>query len=327
MGCNLTISPNGHISTVDVASSGGTTTIGDNTQVRDLRLMSSGPITISGNNVDIDTLHVPTVNSASITGTSVVTVTGLEPRIHRLVISAAATNKDAIRVTSTKFVFTEFDITSHRHGIVIDGSAVAADGTEGIIDNYRHRASPAVTNTYDAVNLVDADSNTFGAITAYSSTAAKARHVIYLDANSSGNRIGTIVTDSASDAVNDLGSGNRDVMETVHMFTEHAGVLTVAAGVQRFRMPYDGTISAAAAVVNTAPTGAAVIVDVNLNGTTIYTTQANRPTIAIGGNDSGETVPDVTAFVTGDYLTVDADQIGSGTAGSDLVVTVRIRRG
>jgi len=229
MGCILTVNANGHINQVDVSSSGGTTTIGDDTQVRDLRITRAGPIAISGDDVDIDTLHVPTVNSSSITGTSVVTVTGIAPRIHRLVIGAAATNKDAIRVTSTKFVFTEFDVTSHRHGIVIDGTAVAADGTEGIVDNYRHRASPAVTNTYDALNLIDADSNTFGAITAYSATANKARHVIYLDANSSGNRIGTIVTDSASDAVNDLGSGNRDVMETVHMFTEHAGVLTVAS--------------------------------------------------------------------------------------------------
>ena len=327
MGCTLTVGANSHISQVDVASVGGTTTIGDDAQVRDLRVTLAGPVAISGDDVDIDTLHIPTVTSGAISGSSIVTVTGAAPRIHRLIIGAVATNKDAIRVTSTKYVFTELDVTSHRHGIVIDGSAVAADGTEGIIDNYRHRASPAATNTYDALNLIDADNNTFGEITAYSATANKARHVIYLDADSSGNRIGTIVTDSASNPVNDLGSGNRDVMETVHMFTEHAGVLTVAGGVQRFRMPYDGTITAASAVVNTAPTGAAVIVDVNLNGTTIYTTQANRPTIAIGGNDSGETVPDVTAFVEGNYLTPDVDQIGSGTAGSDLVVAVRIRRG
>lgn len=327
MGCNLTISVNGRIRQVNVASSGGTTTIGDDTQVRDLHLTQAGPIAITGDNADIDMLHVPTVNSSSITGTSVVTVTGVAPRINRLIIGAAATNKDAIRVTSTKFVFTGFDVTSHRHGIVIDGTAVAADGTEGIVDNYRHRASPAATDTYDAINLIDADGNTFAAITAHSATAAKARHAIYLDANSSGNRIGTIVTDSASNPVNDLGTGNRDVMETVHMFTEHVGILTLTSGVQRFRMPYDGTIMAAAAVVNTAPTGAAVIADVNLNGTTIYTTAANRPTVAAGANDSGETVPDVTTFSVGDYLTVDVDQIGSGTAGSDLVVVVRVRRG
>jgi hypothetical protein len=77
------------------------------------------------------------------------------------------------------------------------------------------------------------------------------------------------------------------------------------------------------ASVNTAPTGASLIVDVNKNGTTIYTTQANRPTAAIASTTlTPAGAPDVTTFVDGDVLSIDVDQIGSGTAGADLDLTI-----
>jgi hypothetical protein len=43
----------------------------------------------------------------------------------------------------------------------------------------------------------------------------------------------------------------------------------------------DLTVTGVRASVDTAPTGATLIVDVNLAGTTIFTTQASRPAIAI----------------------------------------------
>jgi hypothetical protein len=76
------------------------------------------------------------------------------------------------------------------------------------------------------------------------------------------------------------------------------------------------------ASVGTAPTTQSVIVDVNKNGTTIFTTQGNRPTIAAGANTDASSTPDVTAFAAGDYMTVDVDQIGTGTVGADLTVQV-----
>jgi hypothetical protein len=48
-------------------------------------------------------------------------------------------------------------------------------------------------------------------------------------------------------------------------------------------MPHAGTIRSVTAAVGTAPTGATLIADVNIDGTTVFTTQANRPTIAING--------------------------------------------
>jgi len=86
-------------------------------------------------------------------------------------------------------------------------------------------------------------------------------------------------------------------------------------------MPSSATVTRVRASVSQAPVGASIIVDVNLNGTTIFTTQANRPTIlAAGFTDTS--IPDVTSVVAGDYLTIDIDQVGSTTPGSNLTVQV-----
>jgi hypothetical protein len=82
------------------------------------------------------------------------------------------------------------------------------------------------------------------------------------------------------------------------------------------------TITKVKLVVKTAPTGAAIIVDVNKNGTTIFTTQANRPSIAIGATTGDSGTPDVTGLAEGDKLTIDIDQVGSTIAGADLTIEV-----
>lgn len=77
--------------------------------------------------------------------------------------------------------------------------------------------------------------------------------------------------------------------------------------------------------VDTAPTGATILVDVNIGGTTVFTTQSNRPTIAISGTNSGfVTNMDVIAVAAGAKIRVDLDQVGSSTAGSNLTILVRI---
>ncbi len=108
-----------------------------------------------------------------------------------------------------------------------------------------------------------------------------------------------------------------------HNFTFRVdGTLTVATG--KFRLYNDTgvtlTIRAVRATVNTAPTGAAIRVDVNKNGTTIFTTQGNRPNIAVSTNTSKVTNMDVTTIADGEYLTADVDVIGSTVAGADLIV-------
>ena len=74
--------------------------------------------------------------------------------------------------------------------------------------------------------------------------------------------------------------------------------------------------------VNTAPTGAAILIDINENGTTIFTTQGNRPTISISAFTGETTTIDDTSWVDGNYLQADIDQIGSTIAGADLTITI-----
>lgn len=88
--------------------------------------------------------------------------------------------------------------------------------------------------------------------------------------------------------------------------------------------PVTGTILGVAITCHISPAGANLIVDVNKNGTTLFTTQSNRPTIVAGSYGSGWIVPDVTSFDgTTDTLTADVDQTGVGIAGGDIVVGVR----
>jgi hypothetical protein len=109
-----------------------------------------------------------------------------------------------------------------------------------------------------------------------------------------------------------------------------AVVGTLAVGTDKaptILAPCTLTITKVKLVVKTAPTGAAIIVDVNKNGTTIFTTQANRPQIAISGTTGDSGTPDVTALAETDKLTIDIDQVGSGTAGADLTVEIVCTQG
>lgn len=104
---------------------------------------------------------------------------------------------------------------------------------------------------------------------------------------------------------------------------------TLVAGAGTFSFFNDSgvplTIRSVRATVNTAPTGAAVIVDVNMGGTTIFGTQANRPTIAAAAKTSGKATGfSVSTIPDGSSITVDIDQIGSTVAGADLVVQVDV---
>lgn len=106
-----------------------------------------------------------------------------------------------------------------------------------------------------------------------------------------------------------------------------SGILAVRTGTSRYPIK-GGTfqIETIAVMVNTAPTGATLIVDVNKNGSTIYGTQGNRPTVAISGTSATVGAHDSTTVTTGDYISVDIDQVGSTVPGSDLVLVLRMQR-
>lgn len=106
------------------------------------------------------------------------------------------------------------------------------------------------------------------------------------------------------------------------------GTLQAATGTHRLYNDSGSawTIQSIRASVGGAPVGASVIVDVLKNGTTVFTTQSNRPAIASGSNTSGKvTSMDITNVNDGDYITINVSQVGSTSAGTDLTVQVEVR--
>lgn len=101
------------------------------------------------------------------------------------------------------------------------------------------------------------------------------------------------------------------------------GLAAVGTKLSQVLIPGTFAISLVKIYADTAPTGASLIVDINKNGTTIFTTQANRPEIAIGEHSDDSGTPNITALAAGDRLSVDIDQVGSTIAGgNDLLIAV-----
>lgn len=104
-----------------------------------------------------------------------------------------------------------------------------------------------------------------------------------------------------------------------------SGALVVAAGTAAIPNCTGTTINVKkiAFTLKTVNTGAAVTLDANIGGTTMYTTQGNRPSKATGGTSStvsSSGVPDTAAaaWADGAVITIDVDVVGSTIAGSDL---------
>ena len=121
-------------------------------------------------------------------------------------------------------------------------------------------------------------------------------------------------------------SGTAFAWETINMqaLYTYAGTLVVGANALKIPNATGRTlkITKVYLIVGTAPTGAAVLVDIHKNGTTIFTNQGNRPTIADGATSGNTTTIEVSDWADGEYLTMEIDQIGSTAAGSDLTVAV-----
>ncbi len=103
-------------------------------------------------------------------------------------------------------------------------------------------------------------------------------------------------------------------------FSAASGNISVGSGTHRAYAYEDRTITTNIAYLDTAPTDATAIFDVNKDGTTLYSTQGNRPTITATEFVSTETAPDVTAWAADSYLQADIDQVGSSVTGANATL-------
>lgn len=139
-----------------------------------------------------------------------------------------------------------------------------------------------------------------------------------------GTNVNVDATDPARPVVSASGGGGGSSGPREALF-KLSGALFVATGVTRLYNDTGSawTITSVRASVESPPSGGTVVIDVLVDGVTIFTTQANRPTIAIGAVTSGKvTDMDVTSVPDGSYMTVDVAAADSSAA--NLTVTMVI---
>lgn len=86
--------------------------------------------------------------------------------------------------------------------------------------------------------------------------------------------------------------------------------------------PEDINIDSVSVYVNTAGATGATTIDVNKNGTTIFTTQGNRPSLSDTATVDTGNVPDVTSVAASDKITIDIDAVTT-TAPVDMYVLIK----
>ncbi len=214
-----------------------------------------------------------------------------------------------------------------RNAITVDGlrDTVEANRVQGAIDvggDDNHVEGNTVAIVNDASNgiIVGGDDNFIDGNKVFAQSGSLPAVGLEVLSGATGNVIGTNALD-ATTPITDAGTGTQYRNHKALSPPFVAGVVATATGVARLRIPEDAFIIDAAAMVDTAPTDADLIVDVHLNGTTIFT--SGKPTIAASAFDSGLATPTTRVAAAGDYFTVDVDQVGSTIAGSDLTVVIR----
>ena len=181
--------------------------------------------------------------------------------------------------------------------------------------------APALNNMEDgidtaheeiATNEVEYDAHVAG-------TADKHAHADLSDAPTSAHHVK--YTDADAVAAIEADGTIRNVISFVL-----AGTATTGPIPFRFKAMFPFTMVAQVMTADTAPVGGTPSLrgDIHLNGTTINTTQSNRPEIASGVNSGSESTPDVTVVVAGDILTGEIDDVGLTTAGANVIIELEI---
>lgn len=136
-----------------------------------------------------------------------------------------------------------------------------------------------------------------------------------------GSNIGvTVLNDGAYETLEVSISGVQVTNKFVMTFG-FSGDITAGTGKTRLFAPYSGIIDGIFSTIYTTSTSGNLLVDINKNGTTIFTNQANRVTILEGEQNDLNRIPDITSFNMNDVFTMDRDTVPSGV--TDLVVQLR----
>jgi hypothetical protein len=147
---------------------------------------------------------------------------------------------------------------------------------------------------------------------------------IDIDGGNGPHRVGE---NAAKVLISNLAAADVEFLNARSIISSKEGIIVTTGGAARIPFMEDAEIISVSALIDTAPTGASLIVDlIDSGGTTMFTTQGNRPTILATEFESGAEYPDVTAVAAGSYVKVQVDQVGSSEPGQDLTVLILWRR-
>lgn len=119
------------------------------------------------------------------------------------------------------------------------------------------------------------------------------------------------------------GAGANPTQAIIIAVGDESTALTTGTSKVKFRMPYAFTLTGVRSSVNTAPTGANLIVDINEGGSTILSTE-----LSIDATETTSTTSATPAVISDAALaddaeiSIDIDQIGSTIAGAGLKVAL-----
>ena len=245
------------------------------------------------------------IDAATLEGSNKAAVQDHTPKAHTLASHSTKAHSELTNVGEndhhTKFTITEHD-TTVRHTL---GTVVPHDDLASLTEKSHTSLTDKGTNTHPQID------------THLAAAAPHSGHEQTANKDQANGYAG--LSASSKLAASQMPTGK---IKTTLSFAVTGTLTTGTDKAPTIVAPCALTITKVKLVVKTAPTGAAIIVDVNKNGTTIFTTQANRPQIAAGETTGDSGTPDVTSLAEGDKLTVDIDQIGSTIAGADLTVEI-----
>jgi len=141
------------------------------------------------------------------------------------------------------------------------------------------------------------------------------------------------LTSAANKLIEFTGSGTAQVIDhtgvkvtlpIIGAASDETTDLTTGTAKLTYRMPFAFTVTEVRCSVSTAPTGSTIIVDINESGTSILSTK-----LTIDASEKTSTTAATPAVISDSSLaddaeiTIDIDQVGSGTAGAGLKVYLK----